>query len=153
MNKLEKIPDNSILITMGVCSLHTNIQHKDGITVVETILKRKNKPTRFMTTFLKIILTLNIVMFNCKNYLQIKGCTMCTKCTPTYAKMFVERFEENTIYHLIQGKCILYLRYIDNIFLIWTETFDKLNKIVAKINQVYPLVKFDFNYSSNSVIF
>ena len=43
---------------------------KEGIKVVETTLKRKNKPTRAIITFLKLILTLNSFIFNCKNYLQ-----------------------------------------------------------------------------------
>ena len=62
-------------------------------------------------------------------------------------------FEKNYIYHLIQEKCKLYLKYIDDIFLIWTCTLDELNKCIAKINQVHPSIKFYFSYSSNSVNF
>ena len=59
---------------------------------------------------------------------------MGTKCAPTYANIFMGIFEENYIYHLIKGKCKLYLRYIDDIFLIWTGTLHELNKFIAKIN-------------------
>ena len=62
-------------------------------------------------------------------------------------------FEKNYIYHLIQEKCKLYLKYIDDIFLIWTCTLDELNKFIAKINQVHPSIKVDLNYSSNGVDF
>ena len=55
-----------------------------------------------------------------------------TKCAPTYANIFMEMFEESYTYHLIQEKCKLYLKYIDDIFLIWTETLDELNKFIAK---------------------
>ena len=78
---------------------------------------------------------------------------MGTKCAPTYANIFMGMFKENYIYHLIQEKCKLYLRYIDDIYLTWTETLDELNKFIAKINYVHPSIKFDFNYSSNSVNF
>ena len=61
--------------------------------------------------------------------------------------------EENYIYHLIQEKCKLYLRYIDDIFLIWIGTLDELNKFKANINQVHPSIRFDFNYTSNSANF
>lgn len=88
---------------------------------VETTLKRKNKPTRLINTFLKLILTLNNFIFNCKNYLQIKECTIETKCAPTYAKIFLGMFEENDIYHLIQGKFKLHLRYINNIRLLYGQ--------------------------------
>ena len=78
---------------------------------------------------------------------------MGSQCAPTYAKMFMGMFEENYIYHLIRGKCKLYLRYIDDIFLIRKGTLDELNKFIPKINQVHPSVKFRFNYSSNIVNF
>ena len=33
--------------------------------------------TKVITTFLELILTLNNFIFNCKKYLQIKGCAIC----------------------------------------------------------------------------
>ena len=55
-------------------------------------------PKRFVATkvivimtFLALILTLNNFMFNCKNYLQINGCTMETACTPRYPNIFMAR--------------------------------------------------------------
>ena len=53
-------------------------------------------------------------------------------------------FEKNYIYHLIKEKCKFYLSYMNDLFLIWTRNLDKLHKFKAKINQVYPLIKFDF---------
>ena len=46
---------------------------------------------------------------------------MVTKCALTYANIFMGMFEENWIYHLIQEKCKLYLRYIDDFFLYGQE--------------------------------
>ena len=67
---MEKIPDNSILVTMDVRSLYTNIPNKEGIEAVETTLKRKNIGTRIISTFLRLVLTLNNFVFNSQNYLQ-----------------------------------------------------------------------------------
>ena len=39
---MEQIPDNSILVTMDVRYLYTNIPRKKGIEAVETNLKIKN---------------------------------------------------------------------------------------------------------------
>ena len=47
--------------------------------------------------------------------------------------MFMKKFEENYIYHLIKLKYNLYLRYIDDIFLIWTGTLNELNEFIANI--------------------
>ena len=41
INGMEKIPDNSILVTMDVQSLYASIPNKEGIEAVETTLKRK----------------------------------------------------------------------------------------------------------------
>ena len=61
---------------------------------------------------------------------------MGTKCAPTSVNIFMGMFEENYIYHLIQEKCKLYLRYIDDTFLIWAGTPDELNKSILSINKV-----------------
>ena len=66
-----------------------------------------------------------------------------TKCPAIYINIFWE-YLNIYIYHLIKEKCKLYLSYINDLFLIWTRNLDKLHKFIAKINQVYPLIKFDF---------
>ena len=83
---------------MDVRSLYINISHKEGIKPVKTTLKCKSKPTRVIITFLKLVLTLsNFILFNFKNYLQVKECVMGTKCAPTYANIFMGMFEENYV--------------------------------------------------------
>ena len=74
----KKIGDNSILVTMDVRSLYTNIPNKEGIEALETTLKIKNVGTRIISTFLQLVLTLNNLIFNYENYLQIEGCSMGT---------------------------------------------------------------------------
>ena len=91
---MEKTPDNSILVTMNVCSLYTNIPNNEGIEAVETILERKSIGTRIISTFLPLVLTLNNFLFNSRNYLQIKSWAMGTKGAPSYANVFIDLFEE-----------------------------------------------------------
>ena len=153
INSMEKIPDNSILVTMDVRSLYTNIPNKEGIEAVETTLKRKNIGPMIISTFLRLVLTLNNFVFNSQNYLQIKGCTMGTKCAPSYANIFMGMFEERYIYPLIEKISNFYLRFIDDIFLIWTGTRDPLMKFKQQINEVHPSIKFDFNFSNKEINF
>ena len=153
INSMEKIPDNSILVTMDVRSLYTNIPNKEGIETVETTLKRKNIGTTIISTFLRLVLTLNNFVFNSQNFLQIKGCTMGTKCAPSYANIFMGMFEERYIYPLIEKISNFYLRFIDDIFLIWTGTTDQLMKFKQQINEVHPSIKFDYNFSNKEINF
>ena len=84
---------------MDVRSLSTNIPRKERNEAMETNLKRKNIESRITSTFLHLVLTLNNFVFNCQNYLQIKGCAMGTKCAPSYVNIFIGMFEERYIYY------------------------------------------------------
>ena len=107
---------------MDVKSLYTSIPNNEGIALVKKKYDRylkKNIPTKIITTFLALILTLSNFIFNSKFYLQIKGCAMRTICAPSYANIFMSEFEEKYIYPLINNKSVIYLRYIDDIFMVW----------------------------------
>ena len=62
-------------------------------------------------------------------------------------------FEETHIYPLIKQKVQLYLRYIDDIFFIWTGFENELQQFIPKINEVHPSFTFDFNYSKTQIHF
>ena len=101
INKIEKIPENSYLVSLYVRSLYTSIPNSGSIKVVKTSLEnfpRRTVATKVITTFLSLILTLNNFVFNCKNYLQIKGCAMGTICAPAYANIFTGHFERKYVY-------------------------------------------------------
>ena len=109
INKLEassdKIDEHTILVTMDVKSLYTNIPNNEGIRAVRQFLERAGKHVIIpvITKFLWLILTLNNFIFNGKNYL------LGTKCAPNYANLFMADFEQTFIYPRINGKCPLYL--------------------------------------------
>lgn len=150
------IPENSILVTMDVSSLYTNIPNKEGIEAVEKILNRNKKPTiatTVITTLLYLILTLNNFVFNNRFYLQIKGCAMGTKCAPSYANLFMGIFEENHIYNRIKNKSLLYLRYIDDIFIIWTASLKELETFTKEINSIHHSIKFEVQHSTKEINF
>ena len=102
-------------------------------------LGKKSIGTRIISTFVPLVLTLNNFVFNSRNYLQIKSWAMGTKCTPSYANVFIDLFEERYIYPLIEKISKIYLRFIDDIFLIWTETTDQLMKFKRQINEAHHL--------------
>ena len=51
---------------------------------------------------------------------------MDTVCAPAYANISMAQFEKQYIYPYIKNKSILYVRYIDDIFTIWTGTKQEL---------------------------
>ena len=63
--------------------------------------------------------------FNGEHFLQTGGTAMGTALAPNYANLFMDRFETKAIegYHL---KPLKWLRFIDDVFMIWTHGEDQL---------------------------
>ena len=54
---------------------------------------------------------------------------------------------------MINKKSLLYLRYIDDIFLIWTGTKEELEKLMNHLNKIHPSIKFDYENSNKEINF
>ena len=118
-----------------------------------TLQKAGNKVTSVIITFLWLILTLNNFTFNGKHYLQLLGVTMGIKYSASYANLFMNNFEETWIYKLIGKNSNFYKRFIDDIFILWNGTPEQLREFIEQINTLHPTIKFEANYSFNSINF
>ena len=127
--------------------LYTNISHKEGIQAVQQILKKSNPSIsiKVISNFLKIILTLNNFVFNSINYLHKKDCTMGTKCALSYANIFMGWFKEKFLFPLLANLKEFYLRFIDDIFLIWNGT--------ELMNECHPTIKIECEMSKTEINF
>ena len=213
LNQIEKVPEDSLLVTLDVKSLYTHIPNNEGIKTVKEAFYKKhpNKTisrsshqrrsmekgvlknfTKFTgnscarasfsnkvaglrpSTLLKkrichrclfscefceiskntlftehlwatasafrqsLILTLNNFIFNSVNYMQKMGCATRTVCTPSYANLLMGQFENIYIYiylyiyiyPFIKVMSLLFLRYIDGIFIIWKGTKEQLITLI-----------------------
>ena len=86
------IPKGSLLVTLDVASLYTNIPHTDGIGAVvksyEEMSAEKTIDSSTLATLLKLILDLNNFEFDGTHYNQISGTSMGTRIGPNYANIF-----------------------------------------------------------------
>ena len=162
LKKLENVPDDpreeTILVTMDVRSLYTNIPNEEGIEAIKSYFQARASPgdrilSKVICTFLRLILMLNNFVFNGTNYIQINGASMGTKCAPTYASLFMGRFEQQKILPRIRDKLLLYVRYIDDLFFIWKGSEEDLLKFLKEVNTLHPSIKFDYEYSREKVNF
>ena len=81
---------------MDVKWLYNNMPNSERIAAVKNAYNnypKKSIATKVVTTFQALILTLHNSIFNCKHYLQIKGCAMGTICAPIYANIFLASFK------------------------------------------------------------
>ena len=156
LDKVKNIPNECLLVTLDVKSLYTNIPNNEGIKAVREAYgnrRKKTVATKVIIRFLSLILTLNNFVFNAINYLQIMGCAMGTICAPAYANIFVAQFEKQHIYSYIKNKSILYLQYINVIFMIWTGTRQELIIFLENLNSKHKTIKFEHNISHSNISF
>ena len=92
-------------------------------------------------------------MFNGVNYLQKKGCSTGTKCTPGYTNIFMGLLEEKFIFPLLTNLTGFYLRFIDDIFLIWNGTKTEFDNFLKKINECHPSIKSEYEMSQTEINF
>ena len=144
------VPNNAYFVFLDVKSLNSIILSVEGIKAVKESFDNntsKNVATRVKTTFSALSLTLNNFVFNSKHYLQIKGCVKGTICAPSYANMFVDHFKKKYIYSFLQGISLIYLRFIDNIFFIWTGTKEPLTNCLNNLNKKRNSINFEYKIS------
>ena len=87
---------------------------------------KDNSNTSNNNSFLSLVLTLNNFIFNCKNCIKIKGCVMGITWELLYDNVFMHHFERKYVYLFLRGFSLTYLRFIDDIFFIWTGSNEKL---------------------------
>ena len=137
-------------------ALYTNIPNDEGLQALKEALDQKQNQSvasKVIVTLMNLIFTFNNFVFNDKNYLQVKGCAMGTISAPPYANIFIGKFEESHIYPYIRHLCKLYLRYIDDLFLIWTGTKQQFEDFICNLNNQHPSIKLSYQISNTSIDF
>ena len=141
----------SILVTLDVTSLYSNIPHNDGIKACEQFLTSKHSnsgiSTESVCELISTVLTKSRFHFNDDNYLQTMGCAMGTKMAHGFASLFMGKFEEDKLnqYH---RQHLIWLRFLDDIFLIWEYSEEELLYFMKYPNIAYPSIKFTYQYST-----
>ena len=152
-----KPQNGTILCTLDVTSLYTNIPNDEGISAVRQSLYRHRDPNDNPTNhsiceLLKLVLTCNNFQFNNKHFLQVGGTAMGTKLAPSFANIFMGWFEDTHVYtyHL---QPIMWKRYIDDIFIIWQHGEEELRKFINYLNDKHDSIKFTEEISNISINF
>ena len=155
INKNQTLPPNSLLVTWDVKSLYTNIPHKEGLEALRITLDRENIPSAKANTIIKfseLVLTSNHFKFLGQNYLQMSGTAMGIKIAPSYANLFMGVLEQQML-SSYKYKPLAYFRYIDDIFMIWTEGEETLNEFSTHCNNQNKHIQFEQTISKNSIPF
>ena len=149
------IHQGEYIATVDVTALYTNIPHQDGIEKVLRFLRRNrasNSELVLVSNLLEHILKKNDFTFNNETYLQISGTAIGTRCAPNYAIIFMAELEEEFLTQTPM-KPRIWLRFIDDIFMVWSHGEDELQKMLNELNNFHPTIKFTEEHSDYGLPF
>ena len=156
---------NVFLATMDVKSLYTNIDQEEGAQACKEHLdKRTNKSftSELIKRLILIVLRCNTMIFQNRFFHQIKGTAMGTPMAVNFANLFMGKFErEMLLAYKSQFKLqpAVWLRYIDDVFIIWTGERDQFLHFMNFCNSFAATqgyrsnIQFTFSPPSTSVDF
>ena len=155
IKSIRSIPDNAMLVTADVVGLYPSIPHSSGLNSLRKALeKRLNKqmPTNDLVKMAKFVLSNNYFEFSEKVFQQISGTAIGTKFAPPYACIYMEEVETEFL-KTQRLKPLTWLRFIDDIFFIWTHGEENLKNFMEDFNNFKPNLKFTFECDRNSINF
>ena len=152
---LVQIPNGAILVRADVVGLYPSIPHKAGL---EALRRRLNKretfeiPTEAMVQMAEFVLKNNFFEFNREVKRQKSGTAIGTKFAPPYACIFMDEVETEFLKSQ-ELQPFLWLRYIDDIFFIWTHGTQELDSFLNELNKFHPNLSFTYETSEERVNF
>ena len=158
MSNIGPLPANCLLVTLDIVSLYTNVPNAGGLNAARQSLANFRPDPNVRPSnesiihLLELVLTMNNFDFHGDHYIQVGGVAMGTKLAPSYAITYMNWFEETYVYtHPTQP--LLWLRFIDDIYLLWDKSRAELDTFFEYLNSCTPNIKFTMEVSEDSVTF
>ncbi|GAA6106737.1 uncharacterized protein LOC105009030 isoform X1 [Tachysurus ichikawai] len=153
--KSARLEPRSLLFTIDINDLYTNIDTAMGLNVVKQWLVRypdEGRPDDIIMDLLELNLTKNDFEFNGDFYLQVKGTAMGKKFAPAYANIYMAHWEQTAL-----AKCsklpTYYFRYLDDIWGVWDHSQEQFLEFVAILNNHHHTIKLKHTLHRSQVDF
>lgn len=165
IQKHNKTTSNTLLVTMDVTSLYTNIPHEEGVDwvtqfYVETLpswhkYSRNIKPVPgdLLKRMMYFILKNCTFEFNAQLFKQQYGTTMGANFSVRFANIYMHKFYKTFLAQYIGPIPELYSRFIDDIFVLWELEEKCWEKFFLAINSYHDSIKFTFEISKSEIHF
>ena len=150
------VPDDAFLVSIDVVSLYPSIPQTECLqTIYDQMHQRRHLlllNPNLLIQLLHININYNYFEYGTLIFQQTHGTAMGTAFSPTIANIFmsvcIRKFLATQ-----KIKPLLLKRYIDNIFLIWTNTKETLQNFLDSLNGFHPSIQFTYTISQNSTDF
>lgn len=150
-----QVPQNTFLFTVDITSLYTNIDTDLGLQAVKEAFQRHpdiNRPDDAILQLLHLGLTRNDFSFNGNYYLQIHGTAMGKTFAPSYANIYMADWE-NGVFKKCSKKPLIYYRYLDDIFGLWSFGEAAFQEFVNVMNNHHKTIKVTSNIQPDKIEF
>ena len=158
VNEKEELENDTILVTMDVAALFTNIPNEEGMEAVREVFEEKQETKfhkEFVLRLLEILLHNNYFEFNGEMFKQIIGAAMGSQPIPNYANIFMAKKIDRKIISIFEKYATeehislkLFKRFLDDLFFIFKGSSKALHKILDEINEIHPNIKLTMNHTS-----
>ena len=136
--------------------MYTNTGIDAGINSIKRAFDRypdSDRPDKNIIDLLQLSLKGNVFEFNGEMYQQVCGCAMGKRFSQNVAaSIFVSEWEEAALSKSSKSP-LTYLRYLDNILIIWTHSKEEFWNIFEILNQQDDNIKVKATISDKSVDF
>ena len=126
LKNIDHIPQDAIMVTADVVGLYPSIPHDAGLKVLRKVFdnrKNNNISTDDLTKTAEFVLKNNYFELNEKVKKQISGTVIGTKFAP---RILMDQFETKFL-ETQEDKPLVWFRYIDDVFFIWTQGKEKFS--------------------------
>ena len=155
INRLNKLKlRNSYMVSFYVESLFTIVPLDYTINLIlERIYQDKELDILIPEHDLKRLLELctkdNIFLFNGLLYQQIDGVAMGSPLGPLLANVFMSHVEKLLFNSELKKEVNFWVRYVDDIFVIFDKVNPNINSILAFLNNIHRNIKFTVEHETN----
>ena len=113
---------------------------------------RKEIPTENLLKMAEFVLKNNFFEFDTNVYQQISGTAIETKFAPPYACIFMDQLEIKFLENQ-NLKSLVWFRYLDDIFFIWTHSEENLRNVMTEFNLFSNDINFTYEYKKDTISF
>ena len=154
VNKVQNanIDDDSMFVSFDVKSLFTNVPVEDVLQFLVTELRKYvfTVPVLSIVTLIRLCVIDTCFVFNGKYYKQKFGMQMGNCLSPVLSNIYME-FYETRVANAIIPDNVFWLRYVDDIFVIWIKTLS-LDDFLTNLNSLVQSIKFEVEQESDGCL-
>ena len=155
LKECHSVPSHTLLITLDVDSMYTNIDNTQGLRCLRRIFDTHPdlaRPYDMLLELISVSLSGNDFLFDGSFWLQTSGTAMGKIFAPAYANLFMAVIEQD--FFLTRTTIpLFYKRYLDDIFMLWSDGLPSLDEFISAFNGFCPSIKFKQSIDPSSVDF